>query len=67
FYLLPKHLHAEVIGYYNQDQLAPLIKIYNEYRVSPDYLLSCCSYEKVMEHTRQAIQKGILYGGSEEV
>lgn len=55
---LPPDKKAEVRALYTGGDFVAVIKIYNEYKVSPDLLLPCCSLKKLIEWTNWAIHQG---------
>lgn len=60
FNRLPAPVKPEVRALYEEGQFFQILDIYNEYKVSPDFLTPCCSIQKVIEWTNWAIHNGEL-------
>lgn len=62
FNRLPPEKKTEVRDLYEAGEVLKILDIYNEWRVSPDFLLPCCNngIQKVKEWTNWAIHNGEL-------
>jgi len=57
FERIPQEMRGQVIGLYEKNQYRELISIYNKYKVSPDPLKPCCSFEMIRLWTAWAIRE----------
>lgn len=56
--LLARQLFADRDNPEKGRTIIKLMDLYNEHRVSPDYLTPCCSLKQIIDWTQWAISKG---------